>query len=196
MKGKNYLLIIAIDKCQNLVWKPLNNAKLDAERFVKVVVELYGFELVQEPLFDGNATRKNIIEALNDLSSFLTSDDNVVIYFSGHGSIHPKTKKGFWIPYDAATSISEYIPNSTVMDHIEDIEAKHILLISDSCFAGTFLTHIRNESAHYSKLASHKSRWLLASGREESVLDGQPGVGSPFAVALNEFLERNQSKQF
>lgn len=196
MKNNNYILVIAIDKYQDNGFPILNNAKLDAERFVKATTELYGFQLVQEPLFDGNATRKNIIEALNHLSTFLTKDDNIIIYFAGHGSIHPKTRKGFWVPFDATKSISDYIPNSTVIDYIEGIEAKHVLLISDSCFAGTFLTQTRDDSSHYSKLSSQNSRWLLASGREESVLDGQPGVGSPFAIALNEFLEKNQAKQF
>jgi hypothetical protein len=193
----NYILLIAIDKYDDGSFPTLNNAKLDAERFVKVMTDKYGFALVQEPLFDSEANRKNIVEALNSLSVFLTANDSIIIYFAGHGSINPKTKKGYWIPSDAAKSVSDYIPNSTVIDAIEGIEAKHILLISDSCFAGTFLTQTRAETDnHYSKLAEKKSRWLLASGREELVSDGQPGVGSPFAVSLNDFLEKNISKIF
>ncbi len=193
----NYIIVIAIDKYQDGSFPTLNNAKLDAERFVKVMTHKYGFDLVQNPLFDSEANRKNIIEVLNHLSSFLTANDSIIIYFAGHGSINPKTKKGYWIPSDAGKSVSDYIPNSTVIDAIEGIEAKHILLISDSCFAGTFLTQTRAESDnHYSKLAEQKSRWLLASGREERVSDGQPGVGSPFAVSLNDFLEKNSSKIF
>jgi len=197
MKQKNYMLVIAIDKYRDNLFPTLNNAKLDAERFVKVMKEKYGFKLVQEPLFDNEASRKNIVEAINHLSSFLTEGDNIVIYFAGHGAIHSKTKKGYWIPSDASQSVSDYIPNSTVIDSIEGIEAKHILLISDSCFAGTFLTQSRtSDTNHYKKLAEHKSRWLIASGREELVSDGQPGVGSPFAISLNNYFEKNIANMF
>jgi uncharacterized protein (DUF427 family) len=154
-----------------------------------------GLLISTPPLFDEQATRKNIIESLNSLSTLLLPDDQIIIYFAGHGSIHPKTKKGYWIPTDASDSIGDYIPNSTVIDFIEGIEAKHILLISDSCFSGTFLTQTRAvASSHYEKLISNKSRWVFASGRDEVVSDGQPGVGSPFAVALTNFLESNKAE--
>lgn len=192
MTTNKFILVIASDKYQDGAFPNLNNAKLDAERFIKVLTEKFGFSLIQEPLFDDKATRRRIIESLNNLSSLLSKEDHIIIYFAGHGAINPKTKKGYWIPNDATYSVGDYIPNSTVIDTIEGIEAKHILLISDSCFSGTFLTQTRAESSnHYSKLLSQKSRWVFASGREEVVSDGQPGVGSPFAVALTNYLESN-----
>lgn len=194
MKGKNYLLVIAIDKYQNEAFPNLNNAKLDAERFIHILATKYNFELAQSPFFDESATRKNIVEAVNHLTGFLTIDDNIIIYFAGHGEINPKTRKGFWIPTDADKSIGDYIPNSTVIDAIEGIEAKHILLVSDSCFSGTFLEQTRAKSDfHYSKIEQLKSRWVIASGRLENVSDGEPGVGSPFSIALIDFLENNKS---
>lgn len=197
MKGENYLLTISIDRYIDKSYPTLNNPKLDANRFIKVLTERYGFKLVQEPILDEAANRKNIIEAINNLSNFITPDDNIIIYFAGHGTIHPKTKKGYWIPNDAGTSISDYIPNSTIIDGIAGIEAKHLLLISDSCFAGTFLNLNRDASDnHYKKLDALKSRWIFSSGRQEVVSDGQPGVGSPFALSLNDFLEKNTNEYF
>lgn len=197
MKGTKYILLIASDNYSDPSYPKLNNAKLDAERLLKILTEKYGYSSIDHPLFDEKATRKNIIESLNNLSTVLNSNDEIIIYFAGHGSIHPKTKKGYWIPHDATNSVGDFIPNSTVIDFVEGIEAKHILLISDSCFSGTFLTQTRAESSnHYEKLNSKKSRWLIASGREEVVSDGQPGVGSPFAVALNNYLESNNNKSF
>lgn len=192
-----YVFIIAIDKYQDKHFPKLNNAKIDAERFLRVVKEKYGFQLLQEPLFDENATRKGIIESLNSLTNNLNYDDWIIIYFAGHGSIHPKTSKGYWIPYDAEYTLSDYIPNSTIKDIVHGVEAKHLLLISDSCFSGSFLTQSRGISEkYYDKLIEKKSRWYFSSGRIEKVSDGEPGVGSPFAVALNEYLEQNDSKQF
>lgn len=197
MKGESYILVIAIDRYNDSSFLQLNNAKFDAARFLKVMTDRYGFKTIQEPLFDSNATRAEIIDALNFLSSSLTTNDSIIIYFAGHGTINPKTKKGYWIPFDASNnSISNFIPNSAVIEFIECIDAKHILLISDSCFAGTFLTHTRglDDDNNYAKLAGTKSRWLLASGREEKVSDGQPGVGSPFANGLIEFLTINTKR--
>ena len=191
-KSIKYILVIASDNYQDAIYPKLNNAKLDAERFIKVITEKYGFCLIKEPLFNEKATRKNIIESLNELTTLLGQEDQIIIYFAGHGTINHKTKKGFWIPNDSSNSIGDYIPNSTVIDSIEGIDAKHILLVSDSCFSGTFLNQTRTKSSdHYSKLSSQKSRWIFASGREEVVSDGQPGVGSPFAVALCTYLENN-----
>lgn len=109
MKGDNYLLTIAIDRYIDKSYPTLNNTKLDAERFIKILTERYGFELVQEPIFDEAANRKNIIEAINNLSNFLRPDDKIIIYFAGHGTTNPKTKKDYWIPNDAGTSFSDYV---------------------------------------------------------------------------------------
>jgi Caspase domain len=195
LTGNNYILTIAIDKYKDNSFKFLNNAKFDAIRLQNLLTEKYGFEDVQESLFDSQANRANIIDALNHLSGVLTVNDKLIIYFAGHGLINPKSKKGYWLPYDATHN---YINNSTIIDSIETIDAKHILIISDSCFAGTLLTQTRgiDVNKHYSKLEEKKSRWILASGREEKVSDGLPGKGSPFANSLINFLEKNKNKYF
>lgn len=196
MNRNNYLVVIAIDKYEASNLAPLNNALIDTQKIIDTLTSKYGFELYEKPLFNELANRKNILETLNSLSSYLTDEDNLIIYYAGHGLMHSKTKKGFWVPCDATESLSDCIPNSSIIDAIEGIDAKHILLISDSCFSGTFLTQERlaDFKVHYSKLDEQKSRWLLASGREEKVSDGKPGEGSPFANSLIQFLRENQSK--
>ncbi len=199
LNEKNYILSIAIDKYKDSSFKLLNNAKFDADRLQTILIDKYGFDEIQEPLFDSLATRAEIIDALTNLGSTLTMNDKIIIYFAGHGLIHPKTKKGFWIPFDAThNSSNNYINNSTIIDSIEAIDAKHILVVSDSCFAGTLLTQTRGSDTerHYSKLDEKKSRWLLASGREEKVSDGLAGQGSPFANSLIAYLEKNKNKCF
>jgi hypothetical protein len=49
MKGMKYLLIIASDKYESASFPKLNNAKLDAERFIKVLSEKYGFTNIHPP---------------------------------------------------------------------------------------------------------------------------------------------------
>jgi hypothetical protein len=192
----NYLLSIAIDKYVDKAFSTLNNAVQDAKRFVNILVNHYSFNLI-DSLLDERATRKSIIEAINNLNAILGEEDSLIIYFAGHGEMNPKTKKGFWIPHDARNEISDFIPNSSIIDGLSGIDAKHIMLIIDSCFSGTFLT--QNRSAidyHYVKLFQNKSRWAFSSGRHEKVSDGQLGIGSPFSMVLNEFLKQNTHRAF
>lgn len=194
---KNYFLNIAIDNYENSSFPPLNNAVNDAKKLEEILTKDYGFELIIESLINEQATRKSIIESLNQLSVLTDKNDNLIIHFAGHGSLHPKTGKGFWIPQNAGNSISDYIPNSTIIDTIFGIDAKHIFLIIDSCFSGTLLSQSRsNVELHYTKLNENKSRWVLASGRDEKVSDGKPGSGSPFSIILNEFLKQNSDNIF
>lgn len=190
-----YLFLIAIDEYHDAAFPNLNNAKLDVQRFANVLTEKFNFELVTDILTDELATRKSIIEELNLLSTIITEQDDLIIFFAGHGEKHGVTDKGFWIPSNATQSVSDFIPNSTIIDTIEGINAKHILLISDSCFSGTLLTQTRSGTGKpdLAKIKSLKSRWLFTSGREEKVSDGEPGVGSPFALAICEYLEKQNA---
>lgn len=195
--AKNLLFLIAIDEYDNPLFPNLCNAKIDGNRFVKILHEEYGFELISTPLYDKFATRHNIIKALDDLTLKVKHDDSLILYYAGHGHRHPILNKGFWIPSDSSTLTADFIPNSTIVDYIQGISAKHILIISDSCFSGTFITQQRSipNNDSYEKLNLLCSRWVLASGREEVVSDGQPGVGSPFANCLCNFLEMNRKQK-
>lgn len=194
--GKNYLFVIAIDKYSDTKITPLNNAVLDAEKFVQILTSHFGFELIADSLYDKDATRKNIIEKLNSLTYLLSENDNLIICFAGHGELNPKTNKGYWVPHDSTNTVSDFIPNSTIIDILSGIDVKHLLLVIDSCFSGSFLNQSRSAELHYAKLDSSKSRWVISSGRNEKVSDGQPGTGSPFSVILNEFLNKNIGNSF
>ncbi|WP_305953256.1 caspase family protein [Emticicia oligotrophica] len=189
-------MVIGIDRYQNDKYKNLNNAVLGCEHLINELTQNYGFELIVEPIYNESATQKNIIEKLSSLQFSIFKEDNLIIYFAGHGQINTHTNKGAWIPFDASDSAVDYIPNILIKDKIEDIDAKHIFLISDSCFSGTFLTRSVNNNfdISYEKLDSKKSRWYLASGGIETVSDGKPGQGSPFTNSLIEQLTNNRNK--
>ena len=190
---KNILFTIAIDEYQSSVWPNLHNAVLDAEKISQILTDKYSFEVFHGSLINHQATRDNIYSAFISLKQFIDPPDNLIILFTGHGEMNPQTHRGYWIPTDGTRNSSTLIENAVIKDFIEDIDAKHIWLISDSCFSGTFLTRTRGiiEEIEYTKLALHKSRWMLASGSEEKVSDGQPGQHSPFAKFLIKFLENN-----
>lgn len=194
-KRTNYLLAIGIDNYHG-DWDDLYNAVNDTKAIVEILTSKYSFELIQQPLYNDKATKENILLALTNAVGMLTEDDNLIIYYGGHGFMHPLTMKGYWVPSKARKNVADYIPNSEIKDFIENILAKHIFLIADACFSGTFLTRTRGNafSEPYLSLNDKFSRWMLASGGEEAVSDGPVGQSSPFAKYLLKFLRENTNR--
>ena len=111
--------------------------------------------------------------------------------------MNTRTNFGYWIPFDAKKgSTANYILNSTIQDYIRVLPAKHILLISDSCFSGSLLTEGASKSTWaLAELDRRKSRWGLCSGRhDEEVNDGPPGENSPFAKSIIALLAHNNNQ--
>ena len=54
----NYIYTIAIDEYNSSLFPNLNNAKLDAQRFSKVLIEKYNYEILNEPITDKIATKE------------------------------------------------------------------------------------------------------------------------------------------
>jgi|GEM_PF-7077034 len=197
MPGLKYLFVIGIDEYSYDCYPNLNNAKIDANRFIKILTEKYGFELVDKPIYDKSASRENIIEAINSLIGTINREDSLVVFFVGHGELHPQTGGGYWVPSEAKRTVSNWVSNSILLELIGAISAKHILIISDSCFSGTLCETSRGvEELHFSKIESMRSRWILSSGRIEKVSDGPAGAGSPFANALISFFENEEIINF
>ncbi|MDX3914824.1 MULTISPECIES: caspase family protein [Olivibacter] len=197
MPGLKYLFVIAIDEYEDDYYPNLHNAKIDAGRLIKILTKAYGFKLVCAPIFDKRASRANIIEAVNSLIASTNREDSLLIYFAGHGELHQQTGGGYWVPHEATQRVSSWVSNSTLMELVGAITARHILIISDSCFSGTLCEMYRGaEERHYTKIEQMRSRWVLSSGRIEKVSDGQAGAGSPFANALIGFLEKNDNRTF
>lgn len=188
--GRSYLLLIGIDAYSH--FDPLHNAVKDVTDFLELAVSRYQFEKKQaEVLLNADATQQNIIDALDRLSEVVEEKDNVILYFSGHGTLDQR-KRGYWLPVDAQPGLKgRYIFNSVIRDYIADIRSRHTLLIVDSCFSGS-MTKQATDAADFSQRVEHlPSRWLLTSGRNELVADGKPGANSPFAHCLLQFLKNN-----
>jgi len=192
-KRRNIIFTIGIDKYETAVWKDLNNAVLDAKAIVETLTTRYNFEENPSSLYNFEVTKENIYQSLNTLRNSIDPSDNVVIFFAGHGNMNPMTQRGYWIPHEGTADIHTWIENSVIKDFIADLEVKHVWLIADSCFSGTFLTNTRDvfREKTYKELDSHISRWMLASGSEEKVSDGSKGLHSPFCKYLLRLLANN-----
>lgn len=195
-KGKNYLFIIGIDKYDSL--PQLYNAVKDAKDVCEVLTKNYQFASKDEQcftLFDKEATQKNIFNKLDFLANTITDQDNLLIYYSGHGEFKNNIDEGFWIPSDGEIgNIGSFIPFSVLIRYIKAIKSFHTFIIADSCYSGTLFTDRGSKDAK-AYLESIPSRWLLTAGRNEVVADGRPGDNSPFADAVLYRLRNNQEER-
>jgi uncharacterized protein (TIGR02145 family) len=192
--GKSWFFGIGIN--EYVEFPHLSNAVKDVEDILAVLREIY--EVDEDgivTLFNRDATRDRIITELDRLVAEVQPGDRLLLYYSGHGHLNPKTEKGYWIPYDAERdNTSQYIRNSTIRGYLEDIDSLHTLLISDSCFSGSLFVRGASRSAYaIDELESRKSRWAICSGRhDEEVYDGEPGGNSPFASSILDVLRTNR----
>lgn len=182
-RGKNFLLVIGID--QYLHFPHLNNAVRDAQTFAKLLQERFQFDVHNtETLFNENATERQLLFKLRDMARLVTPEDNLVIFFSGHGAYDPILDEGYWIPVDGEQdAMEDYIPNSKIHKVLSAIRSRHTFLIVDSCFSGSLFMQYRSATGA-DRLEALPSRWGLTSGRNEVVPDGPAGQHSPFAQSL------------
>lgn len=175
--GNVYAVIIGIDNYKG-VWPELKNAVGDAKAVESTLQEKYKVDYFIT-LYNEEATRKNIISKLEWLVEKVTPNDNVFIFYSGHGDYKESLNKGFWVPADATgKSTSQYISNSDIQTFLGGINSKHTLLVSDACFSGdifrgnTVSIPFEDSRRYYQKVHNLPSRKALTSGGIEPVLDG------------------------
>ncbi|AEE54574.1 SUMF1/EgtB/PvdO family nonheme iron enzyme [Haliscomenobacter hydrossis] len=189
--GINYLLAIAIN--DYLHCSKLSNAVRDVEAFIELLTTRYHFDPEHVTFIkDTDATEKRIRRAFDRLIDVVTEQDNLIVYFSGHGRHHER-RGGYWIPVEAGTSDedwSDYIPNDTIKSYLGKIKSFHTFLIADSCFSGSLFIDKSKEKFSGDRRDTEPSRWGLTSGKKEIVSDGHPGQHSPFATALLDVLRK------
>ncbi|MEL6671549.1 MAG: caspase family protein [Bacteroidota bacterium] len=189
-RGKNFLLLIGINQYSN--WNRLHNAVKDCNDLAHTLTSYYQFDPENViTLFNEKATRENILETLESLQENLNPDDNLLIYYAGHGYYDPQSTLGYWVPVNARLNkIPDFIRNSTIHDYLRTINSKHTFLIVDACYAGSLFAHARG-----SIIPNNRSRWAFTSGDIEKVWDGQPGQNSPFARYLIRYLRSSEKPQ-
>ncbi len=195
--GRYHALLIGNNAYRHLpvLETPVN----DVRALARVLRQRYGFET--KVLL--NATRYDILKALNEYRRILTDKDNLLIYYAGHGTLEKVNQRGFWLPVDAEKdNTANWISNQDVTDLLRIMAAAHIIVIADSCYSGS-LTRSSvarleagmspEKKAEWIKLMlKARSRMALTSGGLSPVLDSGGGNHSVFAKALIQALQRNR----
>ncbi len=95
--GNYHALIIANARYEKL--DDLSTPKNDADAIADILKQRYGFTVTR--LYD--ATRYEILSALNKTRRELTEKDNLLLYYAGHGEYDKTYNRGHWLPVDAET---------------------------------------------------------------------------------------------
>ena len=63
-----------------------------------------------------DANRKNIYDALKKFIETVGPNDNVLIYYAGHGYFDDLLNEGYWVSAEAGLGQeSDYLANSTIL---------------------------------------------------------------------------------
>jgi hypothetical protein len=191
--GRQYAVVIAIDRYRD--WNALRNPVKDAQQIKEILSRRYYVDEFLE-LYDEEATKAAIIRLFEKLIGITKPQDSVFIFYAGHGHLDKLSDIGFWIPVDGGLDRYEqlnWLPNTQIRGFISKMKARHVLLVSDSCFSGDILNPARSISPeitdeYFRKAYARASRQVLTSGASESVPDQ-----SPFARGLKMALDGNTS---
>jgi hypothetical protein len=190
--GKYYALVIAINEYDDYMINDLDQPMLDAQKLYNTLVAQYTFD-PQNIKFLKNVKRNEIIIALDELSQIVTPDDNLLIFYAGHGYWDKQKETGYWLPADAQQSnTANWLRNTTMQGYIDDINSRHTLLITDACFGGSIFKTRRAFSdapIAINKLYDLPSRKAMTSGTLEEVPDK-----SVFLEFLLKRLQQNEEK--
>jgi hypothetical protein len=206
------VVAIGIDSYQN--WPHLATAVSDATGFAGQLHDHFGYELAVEPLTEQAATKHNIESLIDDdLRGKLKPDDDLVIFFAGHGTTRKDrvgdvvTSVGFLVPYDARAAgaeehWSDYINVDEFLRIVGGLPARHILVILDSCHSGLALgnsfTATRDDERFREDMSRNVSRKVIASAQgDQTAADQGPKPNhSLFTGLMMQGLESGKADLF
>lgn len=189
---KFYGLVVGIEEYLDPAINSLDQPVKDARSFYDVLVNYYTFEK-GNVTFLVNPKREELTKALDKLVEKITPEDNLIIFYAGHGHWDEKLKQGYWLPADAKSGDrGSWFSNADLKTYIGGINARHTLLITDACFGGgIFKTReaFRDANSDIQELYKYPSRKAMTSGSLNVVPDK-----SVFIEFLIKRLKENNDK--
>ena len=190
--GKYYALIVAVEEYQDRKITQLDNPVKDATALHSVLINNYSFE-EENTILLTNPTKGDILDQFDVIDDKITENDNLLIFYAGHGHWDSDNKLGYWLPSDAQHDRRrQWVGNSEVKDFIKRVDTRHTLLVTDACFGGSiFKTRkaFMDASLSINKLYETTSRKAMTSGTLTEVPDE-----SVFMQYILKNLENNDEK--
>ena len=199
--GDYHALIIGINDYKE--WPRLQTAVKDATVIKDTLIARYGFNAKNVILrTDSAASRRQITRDLRYLAKSMRKNDNLLVYYAGHGQLDDFTGDGYWVPAEGALKDPDtWVSNALIKAVLssEKLQAKNVVVIADSCYSGSMLRGgpslmTLDDQRYREKLvekASLRSRQVISSGGIEPVADGGSEGHSLFAFYLINALRKN-----
>ncbi|MGK7392505.1 MAG: caspase family protein [Candidatus Cyclobacteriaceae bacterium M2_1C_046] len=181
---KLYMLTIGINEYRNSKYN-LNYALADADGLEKSIVNFSSSlfpEIIQYRIRNGQATKQNIIAAMEEIKSKALEQDLLVVYYAGHGIVSESTagSSDFYLAlhdllqlYGNPSLLSDKaISASEIKELTKGINAQKQIFFLDACQSGAAIESVTNRGVQEEKAIAQLARstgtfWITASGSEQ-----------------------------
>lgn len=208
--GKHYALVVGTDEYTGKGWNNLSNPVKDARAVADELRSSYGFEV---QLLE-NRPLDSIYASILEYYKIAQPNDQLVIYFAGHGDVDDELlSDGFIVCKDSKSVETDPIRNSYISYDklkrmLNNVPARQILVLLDVCHGGTFDEKVfsgakreggmdnitnRNVLQFLKDKLPLRTRKFLSSVGSEPAFDGKAGKHSPFANLLLQVLRAKGS---
>lgn len=202
-EGRRLALVVGTrDYTRAEDWPPLPNARADADAFASELARRYGYDVTRL----ANPDTGTFKLALVQLATTAGPSDDVLVFVAGHGWFDADDKAGYLVFADGEAECNRgCYPLDNVKRALFDSRARHVLVMLDACYAGTFDIRVAlggatargagaSDPASLRRViddyAQYPSRLMLASIGKEPTTDGPRGAHSPFMARVLGALSR------
>ncbi len=192
--GTCHVLAIAVDSYADLMHDGaaiplLTKPRIDAEEVFQILLEQYeGFSTDNLTLLAGDEAQLSRVEAaLGDIIPKLRPEDQLLVYYSGHGVLDKATRK-IWKfllhpEGDGASVLANAANFSSVFDTLAEVDnCSAIFLVLDACHAQAVFQNVNSRQTAVPCYA------LTAATSAGVSFEDFGGAGSPFVRSLKEVL--------
>ncbi|MBK6267273.1 caspase family protein [Marivirga sp. S37H4] len=173
-----HVLAIGVNDYKNTKLN-LNYARADAEAFVgQMSQQTKGLfsSFKKHELYDRDATKQNILSAMDSIIATAAIDDLFVLYFAGHGSMNDETF--YFIPhestrlYEGSALKKQALSADEVQQKLTRLKALKQIIFIDACQSGGSVELLARRGATEEKAIAQLSRSagvhvLSAAGNEQ-----------------------------
>jgi hypothetical protein len=138
-KKDSYAIVVGIEQYREKLPKA-DFAVQDANAVREYLTKTLGYPEENVVVRTNDRATKNDMEKYFGqwLKNHVEPGGSVFIYYSGHGAPNPKTGEAFLVPYDGDPAYvnDTAFPLKKLYESLEQLPAKEIVVVLDSCFSG------------------------------------------------------------
>jgi len=146
----SFALIAGVATYKNPKINQLKYTTNDARSFYNYIISPRGGAFPKQNVFyyeNEQATRSNIVNALNHIKAKAGEDDLVILYLSSHGTPPDKFGGVHVVTYDTQVEPrhmvwSTSLSNDIMKDFIQNLRAKRLVVIMDTCYSNGAYSNI------------------------------------------------------